>query len=101
MQVKKMFVSFDSLEKTIPQTLKTIQSQLFTNAKTRKEQILQQDGVMEHDVAQAGWCGDAACEAGLKEHKKTIRCLVDSKDHAQCFACDKPSVSDVIIARAY
>lgn len=50
---------------------------------------------------QTGWCQDPACEALLKEHKATTRCLIDEHKLKACFNCGKPSKQDVIIARAY
>jgi len=107
---KKLFVSVNQSETTITQSLETIQNQLFKAAKTRKENFLHQVNKLQefsqtlaqqNGVYQTGWCGSAECEATLKEYTGTIRCLIDSNDHAQCFACKKPSISDVIIAKAY
>ena len=50
---------------------------------------------------QTGWCGDAACEAQLKEYQATIRCLLDEKQFDQCFYCTNPSQQDVLVAKAY
>jgi prolyl-tRNA synthetase len=50
---------------------------------------------------QTGWCQDAACEAVLKEHKITTRCLIDEHKLKVCFNCGKPSIQDVLVARAY
>jgi len=50
---------------------------------------------------QTGWCQQKECEAVLKEHKASIRCLIESNDIEQCFNCGKPSMQDVLIARSY
>jgi hypothetical protein len=50
---------------------------------------------------QTGWCGKKACEEMLKQHKATIRCLLDIKSFDTCFNCSEPSSHDVLIARAY
>jgi prolyl-tRNA synthetase len=50
---------------------------------------------------QTGWCGDAHCEAELKQYKATTRCILDEKTFTICFYCDKPSIGDVLIAKAY
>lgn len=55
----------------------------------------------DNGLYQTGWCGDVSCEAKLKEYKATTRCLVDEKTFATCFSCDKPSIGDVLIAKAY
>ncbi len=50
---------------------------------------------------QTGWCQDKACEAVLKEHKATTRCLIDEHEFNNCFNCGKPSKQDVLVARSY
>lgn len=59
------------------------------------------------------WCGNAACEASIKERLKvTIRCIpehgiagvVDAdglKDHGACVQCGAPSDQRVVFAKAY
>lgn len=48
-----------------------------------------------------GWCGNTECEKQLKEHKATIRCLLESTEFKSCFNCDGKSTSDVLVAKAY
>ena len=50
---------------------------------------------------QTGWCQDKACEAVLKEHKATTRCLINEHTVKNCFNCGKPSIQDVLVARSY
>jgi prolyl-tRNA synthetase len=50
---------------------------------------------------QTGWCRSELCETQLKEYKATIRCLLKSNEFKHCFACNKVSVSDILVARAY
>jgi prolyl-tRNA synthetase len=52
-------------------------------------------------VYQAGWCGDRACDAKVRDYKATIRCLVPEGDAKHCLTCDKPSISDILVAKAY
>lgn len=50
------------------------------------------------------WCGDAACEANIKEALKvTIRTipLDGSEEQGTCIYCDKPSKRRVVFAKAY
>ena len=50
------------------------------------------------------WCGDAACEASIKEDLKvTIRCIpFDGEDeNGTCICCGKPGSRSVIFAKAY
>jgi prolyl-tRNA synthetase len=50
---------------------------------------------------QTGWCQDKACEAVLKEHKATTRCLINEHTFKKCFNCGNPSIQDVLVARSY
>jgi prolyl-tRNA synthetase len=52
----------------------------------------------------AGWCGDTACEAKIKEETKaTIRCIPMSgnREEGRCLRCDGASHQWVLFARAY
>jgi prolyl-tRNA synthetase len=55
----------------------------------------------------AGWCGDAACEAAIKEETKaTIRCLPDEEFRSAeapttCLKCGRPSTVEALWAKAY
>jgi prolyl-tRNA synthetase len=54
--------------------------------------------------ALSGWCGDAACEARIKEELTvTIRCLpLDPEGAAgKCISCGKPGQHRVVFAKAY
>ncbi len=50
---------------------------------------------------QTGWCGSADCEALLKNYKAFTRCILKEKTSAVCFNCDKASIHDVLVAKAY
>ena len=55
----------------------------------------------------AGWCGDAACEASVKEDTKaTIRCLPDEEFRSaeaptHCLKCGRASTVEALWAKAY
>ena len=54
--------------------------------------------------ALSGWCGDAACEARIKEELTvTIRCLpFDAERPAErCISCGKPGQHRAVFAKAY
>ncbi len=63
--------------------------------------------------ALAHWCGDAACEATLKEALKvTIRCIplggmegapweASLRDDGPCVSCQKPGKGRVVFAKSY
>jgi prolyl-tRNA synthetase len=65
--------------------------------------------VMEGEGAfvYAGWCGDAACEAQIKEDTKaTIRVLPDPEFRSPqapttCLRCGRPAIAEALWARAY
>lgn len=54
-----------------------------------------------------GWCGDARCEADIKEQTKaTIRVLPDEEFRspeapARCMWCNRDAVSEAVWAKAY
>ena len=55
----------------------------------------------------AGWCGDAACEAQIKEETKaTIRVLPDPEFRSPeapsvCLRCARPAIAEALWAKAY
>ncbi|KKQ49459.1 MAG: Proline-tRNA ligase [candidate division TM6 bacterium GW2011_GWF2_38_10] len=107
---KKQFVPCDNLITTIQALFDTIHEQLYQKALQRIQQQWHQADALsdfahalenENGLYQTGWCGDAACEAQLKEHKGTIRCRYHENAHITCFYCKKPSVTDVLIAKSY
>jgi prolyl-tRNA synthetase len=55
----------------------------------------------------AGWCGDAACEAQIKEETKaTIRVLPDPEFRSPeaprtCLRCERPAIAEALWAKAY
>jgi len=54
--------------------------------------------------ALSGWCGDAACEAKIKEDLTvTIRCVPFEQQGAagRCISCGKPGQHRVVFAKAY
>lgn len=106
---KEVVNTADLLHK-IPLMLDIIQNELFLRAKARyaamwhkiaKLEDFSEKLEKENGIYQTGWCQDIECETKLKEHSANTRCVLESKEFATCFACDKPSVSDVIVAKSY
>ncbi len=110
---EKQDVPIDELGERIPQLLEAMQNQLLENYRK-----LQADNT--HDIddyasfndlldgdggfLRSHWCGDAACEARVKqETKATIRCIpLDApEEKGVCIICGKESLLRVIFARAY
>jgi prolyl-tRNA synthetase len=53
---------------------------------------------------EAGWCGDADCEATIQEESRaTIRCLPFDREApgGSCIRCDNPAKHLAIFAKAY
>ncbi len=57
----------------------------------------------ETHALRTGFCGETRCESVLKEHKLSIRCILEGtpKTIAHCFYCGDASQDDTIIARSY
>ncbi len=110
---EKAFVPLTGLAYELKKLLAQLQSDLFERAKQRLAE--QTTEVSDYDefktvMAQrrgflvAGWCGDAACEAKIKEETKaTVRVIpVEGEpDPGQCVRCDGPSPRRVYFAQAY
>ena len=87
-----------------------IQKKIFDRAKAKVEVLIQQGEKLkdfstklekENGVYVAGWCGSTECENQLKQYKGSIRCILDTKNHKKCFACESPGIHDVLIAKSY
>ena len=101
------------LEKVVEEALSmldTIQAEMFARATKKRSSLIKQvdkfaDFVDELEKGGfayiTGWCQRADCEHNLKEHKATIRCILETANHKACFMCDRESIADVLIAKAY
>ncbi len=107
---KKQVVANDDLARFVDASLQEMQATLLERARQRLTaqwhkvaKLVDFTAQLEADngLYQTGWCGDAECEAVLKQHKATTRCLLNEKTFAVCFQCDKASISDVLVAKAY
>lgn len=107
---QKQTVSMTGLAEFVGDSLDRIQKDLFEKAKKRLqsqwhkgEKLADFAAQLEanNGLYQSGWCGDTACEAQLKQHKATTRCLLNEKTLSSCFYCDKASITDLLIAKAY
>jgi prolyl-tRNA synthetase len=69
----------------------------------RFKQIMEGDGAFVY----AGWCGDASCEATIKEETKaTIRVLPDEEFRSadaptRCLRCARTATAEAVWAKAY
>ena len=113
---KKVSFPTAGLGKTLRIEMDAMQQELLDAARQRREantirgitkasflDFLERDG----GFAYGGWCGEAACEADIKEQTKaTIRCLPDEEFRSPeapvtCMWCGKPSVAEAVWARSY
>ena len=110
-------VSLGTLGEDVGDTLSAIQRDMLAAALDRREshsvrerisydrfrEIMDGDGAFVY----AGWCGDAECEARIKEDTKaTIRCLPDEEFRSAeapttCLRCGRPAIAEALWARAY
>ena len=113
MDRKKTPVPFADLPGTVASMLDQIQTDM-TEARRQDltartyvatdYQQFQKDLDEKGGFYRAGWCGDAACEAKIKEDTKaTIRCipLAGNKEEGRCLRCNGASHEWVLFARAY
>lgn len=107
---KKTFVLINNLESGVTKLLEDIQQELFNKAKNRLEKSINKIEKLvdfakkledNNGAYKVGWCGNPECEAKLKDHKASIRCLLETKENKTCFYCSKSSTTDIIVAKAY
>lgn len=106
----KTVVAIDQLPSRLPLMLDELQADLFARAHERQQAVTHSGeklinfGPLIADyngVYKTGWCQTDACEDALREYKATTRCLLESKEFAECFNCTRPSLGDVLVAKAY
>jgi prolyl-tRNA synthetase len=114
---EKRPASLDSIGEDASDLLARIQLDMLSAARDRQDRNSIRGGVdydrfreiMDGEGAfvYAGWCGDAACEARIKEETKaTIRVLPDEEFRsadapARCLRCDQRAIAEAIWAKAY
>ena len=114
---QKRPVSLDSLGDEVEALLETIQRDMRASALARRDENTVRGSIgynrfrelMDGDGAFvfAGWCGDPACEASVKdETKATIRCLPDDEFRSveaptRCLRCGRPATTEALWAKSY
>lgn len=102
--------ALDKLREGVGLKLETVQKELFRRAHEKRQslwfirerlQVFAPDLENKGGFYQTGWCGSRECEELLKSHKATIRCRLESTTLECCFTCDKKSLGDILVARAY
>jgi prolyl-tRNA synthetase len=99
------------LEESIPALLVTLQQGILEKATAFRDSHIwdvtsygELQAAVEQGFARAWWCGDAACEAQVKEETKaTIRCLPLAQPGGvgRCVHCGREAHQVAIFARAY
>jgi prolyl-tRNA synthetase len=110
-------VSLDTVGEDVAELLMRIQEDMLIAARERREANSIRHKISYDDFKElmdgkgafvyAGWCGDEACEAQIKEETKaTIRVLPDEEFRsaeapATCLKCGRASTAEAVWARAY
>jgi prolyl-tRNA synthetase len=107
----KSFTPNTRLAQQVEEMLATIQAALFNRAQQFRDQNIHQPKdyaelkeIVQQGWALAWWCGDAKCEAAVKDDTKaTTRCipLDQTESDGRCIYCGKPAKEKVYFARAY
>lgn len=107
----KEICPWNSLEETVERKLNELQGKLFERAlKRRSEQWVVTDESLDEfgpklsdggKFYQVGWSGDVEAVNALKQYHGTIRCILSKKESTTCFFSGKPSLYDIIVAKAY
>jgi len=108
---KKQSVGIDGIVDMVQKTLEATQEILFRRAQERRagqEMVVEMLNTIISRIEnhrgyfKTSWCKECNCETVLKEHKASIRCLLDTPPtYASCFSCGKDSITDIIVARSY
>ncbi|HEX9090090.1 MAG TPA: proline--tRNA ligase [Anaerolineales bacterium] len=107
----KKFVPQAQLEAQVAEVLQSIQASLYERALAfRHAHTFEPDdyeelkALVEMGWVFAWWCGDAECEARIKdETKASTRCIPLDQERGQgtCIVCGKPASERAIFGRAY
>ncbi len=107
----KASVPMEGVDQVVTERLEEIQRNLLEKARAfmkahthQPKDYAELAEVVKDGWAEAWWCGDAACEAKVKEETKaTIRCIPLEQPGGEglCVVCGERSTERVIFARAY
>ena len=107
---EKAPISFSDVKKRVPALLEEVQGSLLAKAKAFLESSIKPvktheellDVLGADQVAFADWCGEAVCEAKVKEEAgaKTLNIPFEQKASGKCF-CGKDAKVKVYFAKSY
>jgi len=110
---KKHFVKSDDIIDNLKGLLSEIQTELFEKAKSFRDSNTRSCNTLDElteiisadkGFVKTGWCGNAKCEAAVKERvSATIRVIIEKDDTKlnKCVVCGKSAKSTVIFAKSY
>ncbi|MFQ5406855.1 MAG: proline--tRNA ligase [Anaerolineales bacterium] len=107
----KSFVDQTGIVETVQAALGEVQAALLARATAFRDENTHEPSsydelkeIVRDGFALAWWCGDAACEASIKEETRaTTRCIPfdPPDDSGVCIYCGQPATEKVYFARAY
>lgn len=106
----KVTVARQELAPQLNNLMQKLQQELLKRAQERRDTQWHKQAKLSEFAAsleehggfyQTGWCKRSECEALLKEHKATIRCMLPETTFTTCFNCDQASTQDILVAKAY
>jgi prolyl-tRNA synthetase len=111
---EKIVVSLDEIATKLTEILESIQQDMYTRAKEHLDAHVHTAVTMDEMIRiaqeetgfmKAMWCGDAACEEGIKTATGgvTSRCIPDKEESLSdvCICCGKPAKHMVYWGKAY
>ena len=107
---EKIEAPFEKLTEIVQKILDDIYKELYTAARKKMDSnVFVETKLTEFGPKMAeeggayitGWCQSQDCEQQLKNYKAFTRCLLETQKISHCFHCGKPSVRDVLVAKAY
>ncbi len=102
--------ALDGIEKTVANTLETVQKDMLESARVRRDSKIVYanslkellGGVDGGNFVKAGWCGCRECEDKIKaETAASARVYAEGETAETCAVCGKKAKHVVIFARAY
>jgi prolyl-tRNA synthetase len=110
---EKQFTPLEGLEAAITEQLETVRKQMFDRALQRRESMTYTAKTLDEmkeiadtkpGLVKAMWCGDAACEAKIKEVAGlSSRCIPFEQEQISdvCPVCGKPAAKMLYWGKAY
>lgn len=98
------------LSTVIGALLQEIQQALFARARDRRAaqwfhaetaQEVAQKIEAQRGFYEVGWCGATECETAAKAFKASTRCMLETHNKKRCYACQKESMHDILLAQSY